>query len=122
MARRLDGVSVGTINHGLKVVRRILNLAATEWIDEYGMTWLAVAPRIRLLPDTAKRQPYPLSWEEQAKLFQELPDHLAKMALFAVNTGCRDGEVCGLRWDWGSQGAAAGHIGVHHSGPVREER
>ena len=22
------------------------------------------------------------------------------MALFAVNTGCRDGEVCGLRWDW----------------------
>ena len=22
------------------------------------------------------------------------------MALFAVNTGCRDGEVCGLRWAW----------------------
>ena len=22
------------------------------------------------------------------------------MALFAVNTGCRDAEVCSLRWDW----------------------
>lgn len=22
------------------------------------------------------------------------------MALFAVNTGCRDAEICGLRWDW----------------------
>lgn len=22
------------------------------------------------------------------------------MALLAVNTGCRDSEVCGLRWDW----------------------
>ena len=22
------------------------------------------------------------------------------MALFKVNTGCREAEVCGLRWDW----------------------
>ena len=26
--------------------------------------------------------------------------HLAAMALFAVNTGCRDQEVCRLRWEW----------------------
>ena len=81
-------------------MRRILNLAASEWIDEYGLTWLATAPKIRLLPDTEKRDPYPLSWEEQATLFKELPSHLAEMALFAVNTGCRDGEICRLRWDW----------------------
>jgi len=98
--RRKEGVSAGTINHGLKVVRRILNLAASEWIDEYGLTWLATAPKIRLLPDTEKRQPYPLSWEEQAKLFKELRPHLAEMALFAVNTGCRDGEICRLQWEW----------------------
>ena len=29
-----------------------------------------------------------------------LPDHLARMALFKVNTGCREQEVCGLRWDY----------------------
>lgn len=98
--RKCEGVSAGTVNHGLKVVRRILNLAASEWMDEFGLTWLAIAPKIRLLPDTEKRLPYPLNWEEQVRLLRELPDHLVSMALFAVNTGCRDGEVCGLQWDW----------------------
>ena len=98
--RKKEGVSTGTINHGLKVVRHILNLAASEWIDEYGLTWLATAPKIRLLPDNNKRLPYPLNWDEQYVLFKALPTHLANMALFAVNTGCRAGEICTLRWDW----------------------
>jgi hypothetical protein len=32
--RRHEGKAMGTINHGLKIVRRILNLAASEWVDE----------------------------------------------------------------------------------------
>lgn len=98
--RRDEGVAVGTINHGLKIVRRILNLAANEWVDEYGLSWLLSAPKIKLLPDVDKRQPYPLSWEEQEQLMAVLPEHLKQMALFAVNTGCRDSEVCNLRWEW----------------------
>ncbi|MGB5628251.1 MAG: site-specific integrase [Woeseiaceae bacterium] len=98
--KRKEGRKPGTINHGLKVVRRILNLAEYEWMDENGMTWLERAPRIKMLPDTNKRQPYPLSWDEQQKLFSALPSHLAEMALFAVNTGCRDAEICRLQWDW----------------------
>ena len=98
--RRKEGVATGTINHGLKVVRRILNLAQSEWLDENGLTWLAAAPKIKLLPDTRKRQPYPLNWDEQQQLFSALPAHLAEMALYAVNTGCRDAEICNLRWDW----------------------
>jgi len=98
--RRAEGAAAGTINHGLKVVRRILNLAAHEWVDEFGLSWLLAAPKIKLLPDVDKRQPYPLSWDEQGVLFEALPRHLKQMALFAVNTGCRDSEVCNLRWDW----------------------
>lgn len=98
--RRRAGRAAGTINHGLKIVRRILNLAATEWMDEHGLTWLDRPPKIRMLPDVSKRQPYPLSWDEQERLFKELPRHLANVALFAVNTGCRDQEICGLKWDW----------------------
>ena len=98
--KRKEGRAPGTINHGLKVVRRILRLAEFEWMDERGMTWLDRAPRIRMLPDTDKRQPYPLSWDEQQKLFSKLPPHLAEMALFAVNTGCRDAEICRLQWHW----------------------
>lgn len=98
--RRKDGVSTRTINHGLKVVRRILNLASSEWMDEFGLTWLANAPKIKLLPEHDLRKPYPLNWDEQHRLFDELPPHLEKMAMFAVNTGCRDQEICELRWEW----------------------
>ena len=98
--RRQDGVKTKTINASLAVVRRVLNLSATEWMDEQGMTWLETAPKIKLFPVKDARAPYPLSDEEQALLFKELPDHLACMALFKVNTGLREQEVCKLRWDY----------------------
>jgi integrase len=77
-----------------------LVLRGNIWVDEFGLTWLATAPKIKLLPDANKRQPYPLNWEEQDQLFSRLPRHLGNMALFAVNTGCRDGEICRLQWEW----------------------
>ena len=98
--RRIDGVKTKTINAALAVVRRIVNLATTEWIDEQGMTWLEMAPRIKLFPVTDARAPYPLSADEQAILFQELPPDLARMALFKVNTGTREHEVCTLKWEY----------------------
>jgi len=97
--RRKQGRRNRTVNSALQVVRRILNLAAGEWIDEHGMTWLSRPPKIKLLRESDKKPPYPLSWDEQFRLFNELPDHLAKMSLFAVNTGCRAREICNLRWD-----------------------
>lgn len=99
-SRRNAGIKTRTINHGLQVIRRILNLASSEWVDEYGLTWILTAPKIKLLPEVDLRKPYPLNWNEQARLFKELPPHLQKMALFAVNTGCRDQEICNLRWEW----------------------
>ena len=98
--RRKQGVSTGTINHGLQIIRRILNLASGDWVDDQGLTWLHATPKIKMLSNTEKRKPYPLNWDEQTRLFRELPDHLEEMALFAVNTGCRDAEICGLRWDY----------------------
>ena len=38
--------------------------------------------------------------EEQRLLFSELAGHLSRMALFNVNTGTREHEVCTLRWRW----------------------
>ncbi len=98
--KRQRGRKVGTINNGLQIVRRIVNLAAAEWVDEQGLTWLQAPAKIKLLPVTERRQPYPLSWSEQSTLFRELPSHLAEMALFGVNTGCRASEICGLLWSW----------------------
>jgi integrase len=95
-ARRKQGIKTKSINLALGVVRHILNLAASEWLDEDNLTWLQSPPKIKLLPVTDARQPYPLSWEEQTRLFQDLPPHLARIALFKVNTGTREKEVCGL--------------------------
>jgi hypothetical protein len=71
-ARRKQGRKTRTINHALKIIRHILNIAASEWLDENGLTWLHSAPKIKLLKETDNRPSYPLSWEEQDKLF-ELP-------------------------------------------------
>lgn len=79
-ARKEKGVKNRTINYGLQTLRHILNLAAGEWMDTNGLTWLTSAPRIKFLPESNRRAPYPLSWEEQFRFFSELPRHLAKMA------------------------------------------
>ncbi len=64
-ARKKVGVKSITINHGLQIVRRILNLAANEWMDNNNLAWLHSAPKIKLLPKLDVRKPFPLSWEEQ---------------------------------------------------------
>ena len=47
-----------------------------------GESWLAAPPKVKLLKVTDAAEPYPLSWDEQARLFQQLPKHLAQMSLF----------------------------------------
>ena len=96
------GLSPKSINNALAVVSAVLNRAARVWRCEAGTPWLRQAPpkltRLSLVGRQAR--PYPLTWAEQDRLFKALPRHLADAALFAVNTGCRDQEVCKLRWDW----------------------
>lgn len=95
------GVANRTINIALQRVVRILNLCARKWRDAEKRPWLESVPMISMLDEkTNSRKPYPLSWEEQSVLFAELPAHLQRMAMFKVNTGCREQEVCKLRWDW----------------------
>jgi integrase len=56
-----------------------------------------MVPLIQMQRHSNKREPYPLSIEEQRL---ELDGHLAAMALFKVNTGLREQEVVNLRWSW----------------------
>jgi integrase len=99
-ARLVGGASATTINRSLEVVRTILNRAARSYRDADGRPWLeAIPPLITMLPESP-RLPYPITWKEQDTLFRKLPAHLGRMALFAVNTGLRDSNVCGLEWTW----------------------
>lgn len=93
--------SCRTINIALQRVVRILHLCNRKWRDEKKRPWLDVVPSITMLDERkTRRSPYPISWDEQRIFFRELPDHLHKMALFKVNTGLREQEVCKLSWDW----------------------
>ena len=101
---KVDEVTLTTVNRSLELVRRILNLCARKFRHPNGMTWLETAPLISVDTKEAKRKArraYPLSWEEQDMLFAELPAAPNRaMALFKVNTGTREDEVCKLKWSW----------------------
>jgi integrase len=99
-ARLAAGASATTINRSLEVVRTILNRAARSYRDDDGRPWLDGVPAlITMLPETP-RSSYPITWKEQDTLFPKLPAYLGRMALFAINTGLRDANVCGLQWTW----------------------
>jgi len=95
--RKVAGITNGTINRDIAVISRILKLAAKLWRDEQGNSWLQEAPLIRLLKND-NRKPYPITQEQQECLIAELPAHTEAMVLFALNTGCRESEITGLKW------------------------
>ncbi len=98
--RLAKSVTATTVNRSLEVVRTVLNRCARAYRDEDGRPWLTgMPPLIKMLPES-RRAPYPITWEEQDRLFPKLPARLARMALFAVNTGLRESNVCKLQWTW----------------------
>lgn len=96
------GIAPKSINNVIGYVSTILNRAARAWRNQEGQPWLRLAPPLltRLSVKGKQRVAYPLSWEEQDRFFALLPDHLRPMAVFGVNTGCREQEICQLRWEW----------------------
>lgn len=98
--RAAEGAKNATINRSLEVVRTVANRAARVW-RIHGRPWLSAAPLIEMLDEQQQRRPpYPITWSEQAELMEHLPAHLQRMALFALNCGARDDNVCKLRWEW----------------------
>lgn len=88
-----------TINNTLGILRHILKLAAREWRSEK-LTWTESANLVRLLNVDDATPSKIVSWEDQKKLMDYLPELQADMIQYKVNTGCRDTEVCQLQWDW----------------------
>ena len=120
--RRQRGRSRGTINHGLKVVRRILNLAASEWSDEQG-TDLAPGARRRsnCFPTNTSVRPIHSAGMSKQRLFGR-----------SARASCADGAFCGEHrlpgcrnvqsaLGVGSGRARAWNKRVHRSGLAGEE-
>lgn len=99
MDRREAGRKKKTINLGLAAARQVLNACNRKYRDGRA-PWLAIVPVISMQALDDQRPPYQLSWAQQRTLLPKLPDHLARMSLFTLNTGARDDVVCSLRWEW----------------------
>lgn len=95
--RRKNGISAGTLNRDISIIKRVLKLSAALWRDENGRPWLDTVPML-IRVQGPQRQPKPISWVEQDRLLKAMPKYLADMCLFALNTGLRDQEICCLQW------------------------
>ena len=99
------GLRPKSINNSIGAIHRVLVLCARKWRDRAGsrtIPWINQVPLLERMTihNGNSAQPYPLDWSEQDRLFQQLPLHLQRMALYKVNVGCRQQEVCQLHWDW----------------------
>lgn len=85
-------VSNASINRMLALIRAILNRAVNHW------EWLDSAPKIRLRKEADHRIRW-LTHQEAKRLIDELPPHLADMAIFTLATGLRQSNVKNLKWE-----------------------
>lgn len=83
------GISAGTLNRDMAIVRRVLKLSSAKRRDKQGKPWLDSAPLFPSIPGV-KRKPHPITKEEERKLLMGMPQYLADMTLFALHTGLRD--------------------------------
>ena len=93
---RLKSANQGGVNRYLALIRSILRKARDEWemVDSI--------PKVALFKEAPGRT-RALTRQEFERLYNELPEHLAEMALFSVATGLRQGNVKNLQWraiDW----------------------
>ncbi len=92
MAKRIAGkVADSIVNRTMEIVRAILRRAAFYW------EWLERVPKVRMLPEPKRRIRW-ITRDEAERLMAALPDHLAAMVRFSLETGLRRANVTGLQW------------------------
>ena len=85
------GVSNGTVNRMLAILKAILNRAKADW------EWLDNVPTIKALSNPNQRVRW-ITQNEALKLLNELPPHLETIVRFALETGLRESNIVNLQW------------------------
>lgn len=86
-----EGVKPRTVNAVTNIIRQVLRKAQLDW------EWLDRIPKFRMLQEPKNRIRF-ITREEADRLISELPPHLKRMAIFALETGLRRANVTGLQW------------------------
>lgn len=88
--RAATGVSVRRVNRYAEIIRAVLR-AAARW------GWIQRPPTIRLAPRPPRRVRF-LTVDQARTLIQELPEHLAALVAFSLETGLRKSNALSLTW------------------------
>lgn len=99
-ALQASGNKATTINRAIRVVSRILTLAARQWRDTYHQPYLDTAPLINQLPETDKETTRPIEYAEELRLLERFNPDYKDWWTFATHTGLRQQTQIGLRWEW----------------------
>jgi len=91
--RRAEGIANSTINRELGRLHRAFTLGA-----ECTPPKVNRVPKIPKLEENNIRKGF-FERSEFTRLRNELPSHLRPLVTFAFETGCRKGEILGLRWN-----------------------
>lgn len=91
--RRAEGISNATINRELMRLKRAFHMARATTPPK--VTRLPTFPRLTEASPRAGFFEYP----DFVTLRSELPEQVKPVITFAYSTGCRKGEILGLRWD-----------------------
>jgi len=91
--RRVHGASPCTVNRELALMKHAFSLALKEW------EWVRYNPvkMISMEKESPPRDRW-LTFEEEERLLSVSSSWLKQMILFAVETGCRRGEMLSLGW------------------------
>ncbi|MHB8110007.1 MAG: tyrosine-type recombinase/integrase [Syntrophorhabdaceae bacterium] len=92
-ARLLSGAAPATVNRELALLKHAFNLAVKEW------EWIEDNPILRVSME--KEPPAKDRWlaeDEERKVISTSPNWLTDIIIFALDTGCRRGEILSLSW------------------------
>jgi integrase len=89
--RQADGLQASSVNACLRVLRRLLRIAAEWGVIEH-------TPKVKLLRGERHRERV-VTPEEEARYLAAAPDLLAAVATVLVDTGMRPEECFRLRWE-----------------------
>lgn len=84
--------TAGTYTRYRTMITAILNKAKDK-------KWIGEVPKLAVRKDKKKKPRKWLTREQWKRLYEELPPHMKPMAEFSIETGLRQSNVLGLRWE-----------------------
>jgi integrase len=93
VVRNDEGAAPASVNRELSMLSKAFNLAVREW------EWLKDNPVSRVPKDKENNERDRwLTVEEEKRFFDNCPERLSEIVIFALNTGLRQGELLSLQW------------------------